>query len=56
VVIAGEPNVGKSSILNLMLNKNRAIVSDIPGTTRDYIEESLFLFNKPIKIIDTAGL
>ncbi|MHB1546369.1 MAG: tRNA uridine-5-carboxymethylaminomethyl(34) synthesis GTPase MnmE, partial [bacterium] len=56
VVIAGEPNAGKSSILNLMLNKNRAIVSDIPGTTRDYIEESLFLFNKPIKIIDTAGL
>jgi len=56
VVIAGEPNVGKSSILNLMLNKKRAIVSDIPGTTRDYIEESLFLFNKQIKIIDTAGL
>lgn len=56
VVIAGEPNAGKSSILNLMLNKNRAIVSDIPGTTRDYIEDSIFLFNKQIKIIDTAGL
>ncbi len=56
VVIAGEPNVGKSSILNRLIDKNRAIVSDIPGTTRDYIEESLFLFNKPIKIIDTAGL
>ncbi|RZV40493.1 MAG: tRNA uridine-5-carboxymethylaminomethyl(34) synthesis GTPase MnmE [Candidatus Acidulodesulfobacterium acidiphilum] len=56
IVIAGQPNVGKSSILNKLLDKNRAIVSDIPGTTRDYIEENLFLSNKPVKIIDTAGL
>ena len=56
VVIAGKPNAGKSSLLNKFLKKQRAIVSDIPGTTRDYIEESLFLFNKTIKIIDTAGL
>lgn len=56
VVIAGKPNAGKSSLLNGLLNKNRAIVSDMPGTTRDYVESSLFLFNKPIKIVDTAGL
>ncbi len=56
VVITGAPNVGKSSILNRMTGKNRAIVSESPGTTRDYIEENLFLSNKPIKIIDTAGL
>ncbi|MHB8281753.1 MAG: tRNA uridine-5-carboxymethylaminomethyl(34) synthesis GTPase MnmE [bacterium] len=56
VAIAGKPNAGKSSLLNKFLKKQRAIVSDIPGTTRDYIEESLFLFNKTIKIIDTAGL
>ncbi len=56
VVIAGRPNAGKSSLLNSILQKKRAIVSDIPGTTRDYIEENLFIFNKPIRIIDTAGL
>ncbi len=56
VVIAGKPNAGKSSLLNTLLKKNRAIVSDMPGTTRDYIEDSIFLFNKPIKIVDTAGL
>ena len=56
VVITGAPNVGKSSILNRLAGKNRAIVSESPGTTRDYIEENLFLSNKPIKIIDTAGL
>ncbi|MCL4542750.1 MAG: tRNA uridine-5-carboxymethylaminomethyl(34) synthesis GTPase MnmE [Deltaproteobacteria bacterium] len=56
VVIAGKPNAGKSSLLNTLLGKNRAIVSDTPGTTRDYIEGNLFLFNKPIKVIDTAGL
>ncbi len=56
VVIAGKPNVGKSSLLNALLKKNRAIVSDMPGTTRDYVEDSVFLFNKPINIVDTAGL
>ena len=56
VVIAGKPNAGKSSLLNALLGKNRAIVSDMPGTTRDYIEDNIFLFNKPIKVVDTAGL
>lgn len=56
VVIAGKPNAGKSSILNALLQKKRAIVSEIEGTTRDYIEENLFLFNKNINIIDTAGI
>ncbi len=56
IVIAGAPNVGKSSIMNRLVEKKRAIVSDMPGTTRDYIEENLFLSNKPVKIIDTAGL
>ncbi|MCL4496660.1 MAG: 50S ribosome-binding GTPase, partial [Deltaproteobacteria bacterium] len=41
---------------NALLGKNRAIVSDMPGTTRDYIEDNIFLFNKPIKVVDTAGL
>ncbi len=56
VVIAGAPNAGKSSLLNALLRKKRAIVHDVPGTTRDYIEEVIFLFNKPLKIVDTAGL
>ena len=56
VVIAGMPNVGKSSLMNALLQKKRAIVSDVPGTTRDYIEESIFLFNKRLKIVDTAGI
>ncbi len=56
VAIIGEPNAGKSTLFNALVGKNRAIVSDIPGTTRDYLEESLFLDNIPVKLIDTAGV
>ncbi|MEQ1680186.1 MAG: GTPase, partial [Nitrospira sp.] len=56
VVIAGEPNVGKSSLLNRLLRENRAIVTDIPGTTRDIIEESITWLGLRITLIDTAGL
>ncbi len=56
VVIAGKPNAGKSSLLNALLNENRAIVSDIPGTTRDIIEESLNIDGVLFRVIDTAGL
>lgn len=54
--IIGRPNVGKSSLLNLLLKENRAIVTDIPGTTRDIIEEYLNMKGVLIKLIDTAGL
>ena len=56
VVLAGRPNVGKSSILNRLLNTNRAIVTDIPGTTRDIIEESVNINGVLFNIADTAGL
>jgi len=56
VVIAGRPNVGKSSLLNILLQEERAIVSDIPGTTRDTIEEVLHLGGLLFRFIDTAGL
>ncbi|HHX14152.1 MAG TPA: tRNA uridine-5-carboxymethylaminomethyl(34) synthesis GTPase MnmE [Clostridiales bacterium] len=56
VAIAGRPNVGKSSLLNTLLRENRAIVTDIPGTTRDTIEEILDLGGLPICLIDTAGI
>lgn len=56
VAIIGKPNVGKSSLLNALLNKQRAIVSDIAGTTRDTIEESVKIGTHVIKIVDTAGI
>ncbi len=56
IVIVGKPNVGKSSILNALLNENRAIVTDIAGTTRDIIEEYLNIEGIPIRITDTAGI
>lgn len=54
--IIGKPNVGKSSLLNLILGENRAIVSNIEGTTRDTIEEYININGIPLKIIDTAGI
>ncbi len=56
VAIIGKPNAGKSSLLNAILKDDRAIVTDIPGTTRDTIEEFIQIDGIPIKIIDTAGI
>lgn len=56
VIILGHPNVGKSSLLNALLREERAIVTAIPGTTRDTIEEFLDIKGMPVRIIDTAGI
>ncbi len=56
VAIVGKPNAGKSTLLNALLNENRAIVSDIPGTTRDTIEEVLNIDGILFRLIDTAGI
>jgi tRNA modification GTPase len=56
VVIAGQPNVGKSTLLNTLLNEERAIVSDIAGTTRDTIEDEMILNGINFRFIDTAGI
>ncbi|WP_147822142.1 tRNA uridine-5-carboxymethylaminomethyl(34) synthesis GTPase MnmE [Salidesulfovibrio onnuriiensis] len=56
VVLAGMVNAGKSSLMNALLGRNRAIVTEIPGTTRDYLEESLNLGGLTVRLADTAGL
>lgn len=56
VVLAGAVNVGKSSLLNALLGHNRALVTDIPGTTRDFLEELLDIHGLPVRLTDTAGL
>ncbi len=55
-VICGKPNVGKSSLMNLLLKRDRVIVSPIPGTTRDAIEEMIALRGIPMRLVDTAGI
>ena len=56
IAIVGKPNVGKSSLMNCLIRESRAIVTEIPGTTRDTIEEAVSIRNLPVYLIDTAGI
>lgn len=56
VVLAGQPNVGKSSLLNRLTGEERAIVTDVPGTTRDALRETIHIHGIPLHVVDTAGL
>ncbi|MDR2654953.1 MAG: tRNA uridine-5-carboxymethylaminomethyl(34) synthesis GTPase MnmE [Oscillospiraceae bacterium] len=55
-VIAGKPNVGKSTLMNLLSGEERSIVTDVPGTTRDFIEENVLLGDYVLRLVDTAGI
>ena len=56
VALVGRPNVGKSSLLNALIGKDRAIVTDLPGTTRDTLDEDTSFFGVPVRLVDTAGI
>lgn len=56
VAVVGYPNAGKSSLFNALLDRDRAIVSEIPGTTRDYLEETIYLDGYTVRLFDTAGI
>ncbi|HEY5672280.1 MAG TPA: tRNA uridine-5-carboxymethylaminomethyl(34) synthesis GTPase MnmE [Malonomonas sp.] len=56
ILLVGRPNVGKSSLLNALLGEERAIVTDVPGTTRDLLEEGVTISGVPVRLVDSAGL